>query len=215
MHKIRIFSLLLLLFPLFLAGQTDPSLPKEKTFGIGLVPQYAIVSGTRIDFDIRLPGKNQWLVVSPQLYLVTENSNLWNFEEMTGVGIDLQHRFFFGQNNEPRGAYLAYGPVLQYRSVKDEGLASYTFREDDVSYIGLQEEMMQTGIWKTGGNLIFGYQALASRAFYFDFYLGTGIRFSFDNRSSGLHGYYNEWWGDLGYSGTLMVGGFRFGLFLR
>ncbi len=211
---IRFFSLILLLLPFLLAGQDEIPVPKEKRFGIGLVPQYAITSGTRIDFDIRLPGRNQWLVVAPQLYLVTENSNLWNFNEMTGVGIDLQHRVFIGQGKDPRGAYLAYGPVLQYRSVRDEGLTSYQYREDDATYFGLHEEMMQTGIWKTGGNLIFGYQALASRSVYFDFYLGTGIRFSFDNRSSGLHGYYNEWWGDLGYSGTLMVGGFRFGLFL-
>jgi len=104
----RFFTIILLLFPFLLAGQTEVAVPKEKKFGIGLVPQYAITSGTRIDFDIRLPGKNQWLVVAPQLYLVTENSNLWNFEEMTGVGIDLQHRIFIGQGKDPRWAYLAY-----------------------------------------------------------------------------------------------------------
>jgi len=211
---IRFFTFLLLLLPLIGSGQTENPVSKEKTFAIGLVPQYAITNGTRIDFDIRLPGKNQWLVVAPQFYLVTNNSNLWNFEEMTGVGLDLQHRFFLGENNQPRGAYLAYGPVIQYRSVKDEGLTDYQFREDNSDYIGLREEMLQTGIWKMGGNLIFGYQALASKTYYFDFYLGTGIRFSFDNRSSGLHGYYNDWWGDLGYSGTLMVAGIRFGLLL-
>lgn len=210
----RFFTIILLLFPFLLAGQTEVAVPKEKKLGIGLVPQYAITNGTRIDFDIRLPGKNQWLVVAPQLYLVTDNSTLWDFNEMTGVGVDLQHRFYIGQRNEPKGGYLAYGPALQYRSVKDEGLSSYLFREEGSTYIGLQEEMMQTSIWKTGGNLIFGYQVLTTRGVYFDFYLGTGIRFSFDNRSSGLHGYYNEWWGDLGYSGTLLVGGFRLG-FLR
>ena len=211
---IRFVSLLLLLLPFAGSGQAEVPVRGEKSVGIGLVPQYAITSGTRIDFDIRLPGKNQWLVVAPQLYLVTENSNLWDFEEMTGVGIDLYHRIFIGQGKDPRGAYLAYGTMRQYRSVRDDGLTAYHYREDNATYIGLQEKMMQTGIWKTGGNLIFGYQLLASRSVYFDFYLGTGIRFSFDNRTSGLHSYYNEWWGDLGYSGTLMVGGFRFGIFL-
>lgn len=99
---IRFVSLLLLLLPFAGSGQAEVPVRGEKSFGIGLVPQYAITSGTRIDFDIRLPGKNQWLVVAPQLYLVTENSNLWDFEEMTGVGIDLYHRIFIGQGKEDR-----------------------------------------------------------------------------------------------------------------
>lgn len=212
----RILPILLILLPLLGTGQQEPAAPPAKKMSIGIVPQYAITNGTRIDLDFKLPGKNQWLVVAPQLYLVTKNSTLWDFNEMTGVGIDLQHRFYFGQSqsHEPKGLWIAYGPVIQYRSVTDEGLDSYSFREEEVNYIGLGKKEMQTGIWKTGGNLLFGYQALASRLFYFDFYLGTGIRLSFDNRHSGLHGIYNEWWGDLGYSGTLLVGGFRFGILL-
>lgn len=209
----RIITLFLLSLPLFLSGQTEPA-AREKTFGIGLVPQYAITNGTRIDFDIKLPGRNQWLVVAPQLYVVTENSNMWDFNEMSGFGLELQHRFFLNDDQKAGGPYLAYGPVFQYFSVKDEGLASYGFQEDNVEYIGLNQQMIQTRILKMGGNLIFGYQLVASRSFYFDFYLGTGIRLSFDNKKSGLHNYYNEWWGDMGYSGTLLVGGFRLGLLL-
>ncbi len=217
---IRYILTLLLVLPLWSAAQTETaateqkSSPPIKKWGIGIVPQYAITSGTRIDIDFRLPGRNQWLVVAPQFYLVTENSGLWSFNEMTGAGLDLQHRLYLGQRPEPRGPWVGYGPVFQYRSVTDDGVAAYHFREEGVDYIGVGQQEMQTGIWKTGANLLIGYQAIASRYFYFDFYLGTGIRFSFDNRTSGLHSLYNEWWGDLGYSGTLMVGGFRFGILL-
>jgi hypothetical protein len=61
-------------------------------------------------------------------------------------------------------------------------------------------------------NLIFGLYFLIMDNFYLDSDIGNGIRFSFDNQTTGLHDYYNDWWGDMGYSGTLMVGGFRFGV---
>ena len=69
-----------------------------------------------------------------------------------------------------------------------------------------------THIYKFGGNFIIGAQIVIGQVMYIDPYIGLGIRFSFDDQSKGLHGYYNEWWGDMGYSGTLMVGGVRFGL---
>lgn len=203
---------LLLLVSVMASGQ-KADLVKEKHFGIGMVPQYSIINGTRIDFDYRLPSKNQWLVVAPQLYIAGRNSSLWDFNEMAGAGIEIQHRLFLGEKSEPKGAYFAYGPVFQFYSVKDDGLASYTFQENQVTYIGLEENTISTLIYKFGGNLIFGYQALISKTLYLDFYLGTGARFSFDNRKSGLHSYYNDWWGDMGYSGTLMVGGMRIGIY--
>ena len=43
---IRFFSIIFLLLPFLLAGQTEVAVPKEKKFGIGLVPQYAITNGT-------------------------------------------------------------------------------------------------------------------------------------------------------------------------
>ena len=210
MNRLTVFLLLLLTFPSW--GQ-DPSVIKEKTFGLGLVPQYSIINGTRIDLDFRLRNPRQWLVVAPQFYIVNKHSTLWNFDEMAGVGIDLQHRIFLGEQDGPKGVYFAWGPVFQLYSVKDQGLAAYNFQEGDVTYIGLRDEPIHTRIYKMGGNLLFGYQPPLNGAFYLDFYLGTGIRFSFDNRQSGLHGYYNEWWGDLGYSGTLLTGGFRFGVY--
>jgi len=204
----------LLLAPSLLFAQDEAPEKKIKTFGIGIVPQYAISSGTRVDLDFRLKKKGQWLVVAPQFYLNTGNSNIWEFDEMAGAGIELQHKIFLKDKPEPSGIYFAYGPVFQYFSVKDEGLSAYTFEENGTEYIGLGQEMQTTNIFKTGGNLIFGMQTIFSDYFYLDAYIGTGIRFSFDDRTSGLHGYYNEWWGDIGYSGTLLVLGFRFGVSL-
>jgi hypothetical protein len=207
---IRLIILFFFFLALGLSGQEMAM--KEKTFGISMVPQYAFSNGTRIDFDVRLSEKGHWLVVGPQLYISNGTSGIWNYDRLTGTGIDLQHRIFLRHKPEPTGTYLAYGPVIQFFSVRDQGLEAYGFKEGDDNYIGLNEKMIRTNIFKLGGNLIFGYQTVLSETLYLDFFLGTGIRFSYDNRKSGLHSYYNKSWVDLGYSGTLMVGGFRFGL---
>lgn len=107
--------------------------------------------------------------------------------------------------------YFSYGPVFNYFSVKDDGLTAQNYEDEGGNYIQLTESEMTTNIYKIGGNVIFGLQCLIDN-FYIDFYAGTGMRFSYDNKTSGLHSYYNDWWGDMGYSGTLMVGGFRFGV---
>ena len=131
---------------------------------------------------------------------------------MAGTGVEIQHKIFLNNNSTPNGAYLAYGPVFNYFSIEDEGLTANEFMDNGGNYIDLKEDEMTTNIFKVGGNIIFGMQFIISEHFYFDSFIGTGIRFSFDDKTSGLHSYYNEWWGDMGYSGTLMVGGFRFGV---
>jgi len=202
---------ILIAVPFCLTGQ-EYNMPEAKGFSIGVVPQYAITNGIRMDFDFRLSKKGQWLVAGPQLYLSSGNSNIWNYDRMSGVGIDLQHRFYINSQSFPQGVYFAYGPVFQHFSVRDKGLVSYYFQENGANYIGLQEASLLTRITKFGGNLIFGYQFVFDGYLYVDVYFGTGMRFSYDDRKSGLHGYYNDWWGDLGYSGTLLVAGVRFGI---
>lgn len=209
-----LFILISFCFPILLFAQTTES-TVVKTFNVGVVPQYSISSGTRIDFDFRLRKPGHWLVVAPQFYMDNGNNSInHDIDQMVGFGIELQHKIFFRDTPEPKGAYLAYGPVFQYRSVKAEGLKAYDFEENGTDYIGLASDMNQTSIYKYGANLICGLQTVVSEFFYIDLFIGTGIRLSFDNRTSGLHGYYNNGWIDYGYSGTLLVGGIRFGISL-
>ena len=205
------WTVILIVVPFWLRGQ-EFSVTEATRFSIGVVPQYAITNGIRMDLDFRLSEKGQWLVAGPQVYLNSGTSNIWEYERMSGVGIDLQHRMYLKGLSFPQGAYFAYGPVFQHFSVRDKGLTTYDFQENNANYIGLAEASRLTRITKLGGNLIFGYQLVIDGYLYFDFYIGTGIRFSYDDRTSGLHENYNEWWGDLGYSGTLMVAGIRFGI---
>ena len=103
-------------------------------------------------------------------------------------------------------------PVFTYYSVKSEGFNTYLFQENGNEYIGMQPGLSTTNIFKFGGNFVFGLQTVINDFFYLDAYLGTGIRLSVDNKTSGLHDYYTDGWLDLGYSGTLLVAGIRMGI---
>jgi len=207
------FLLLLLMVPFSVLGQTEKNPLAESNFSFGIVPQYTFTKGLRADLDFRLNNKNNWLVVAPQLYVSNEDTYSSDYNSMWGAGIELQHKIFMKKDLDKRGIYFAYGPTFHLFSVKDEGLTAQAYEEDGGNYIGLEEGgEMTTHIYKFGGNFIIGAQIVIGKVMYIDPYIGIGMRFSFDDQSSGLHGYYNEWWSDMGYSGTLMVGGVRFGL---
>ena len=211
--KMRYLITVLFLLPILASAQHNcEDFNEQKSFGLGVVPQYAISNGMRIDLDFRLNNKNQWLVVSPLVFLNNKPKFNWDYNSMVGTGIEVQHKLFLTGHLKMGNPYISYGPVFNYFSVKDDGLTARKFTENGGNYIGLTEDEITTKIFKIGGNLIFGLHLFVMDNLYFDTFVGTGIRFAFDNKTTGFHGYYNEWWGDMGYSGTLMVGGFRFGV---
>ncbi len=209
----RHLASILFLLPILVSAQhNSEEISEQISFGLGVVPQYAILNGMRIDLDFRLNNNNHWLVVSPLVFISNKPNLNWNYNSMVGTGIEIQHKLFLTHNLKTVNPYISYGPVFNYFSVKDDGLTAQEFTENGADYIRLTEDEITTKIFKTGGNLIFGLHVFVMDNLYFDTYVGTGIRFAFDNKTTGFHGYHNEWWGDMGYSGTLMVGGFRFGV---
>jgi hypothetical protein len=211
--KMKYLAIIFLVLPILVSSQNNIEDSKEeKTFALGVVPQYAITNGFRIDLDFKLNDKNHWLVVAPQMYISSKPNLDWDYNSMAGGGVEIQHKIFMKREFSEVNPYFSYGPLFNYFSVKEDGLAAQEFAENGGNYIGLVDDEITTSIYKIGGNLIFGLNFLIKDNFYLDSYIGTGIRFSFDNQTTGLHDYYNEWWGDMGYSGTLMVAGFRFGV---
>ena len=202
----------LLFIPLFVNAQQSENDFENQTFKLGIVPQYGIVNGTRLDLDFRLKNPKSWIVFAPQIYIHDQGTLQWDYDRMFGIGLEVQHKIFLVTQMDKRSAYIAYGPVFNYYSIKDNALTPVEFVEDEATYIGITDRVETTSLYKLGANLIIGIQYIVSERFYFDPYIGTGIRFSFDNKTSGLHKMYNEWWGDMGYSGTLIVGGIRFGV---
>jgi hypothetical protein len=209
--KINVLVLFICLFAVLILPAQEKPVSIHKN-AIGIVPQYAIINGFRTDFDFSIASKsNQWMVVSPQIYISPENPNLFDYDNMWGLGIELQHRFYLEEGTG--GFYLGYGPMFQFFNIQDELLHTELLNENGIEYTVLRYGKVNTRIYKGGLNATGGYQFVILNSLYLDFYLGTGIRLSFDDTGSGsFHRIYNDWWGDYGYSGTLITAGFRFGM---
>ncbi|MBK7215040.1 MAG: DUF3575 domain-containing protein [Bacteroidales bacterium] len=211
----NILPILFLLFILPLSIDAQEPVLKQKKFAIGILPQYAFNNGLRMDFDFRVgKTKTHWLITSPQIYLASNDPVLYSYESMWGVGMDLEYRYYFKANNElPRGYHMGFGPMFQFFSIDDERLFANKVIENGIEYTVVEYGPVNTSIYKYGMTAQAGYQAIISRAIYVDFFVGAGIRLSFDDTGrSGLSRNYNNWWGSYGYSGTMLTGGIRFGM---
>lgn len=208
--------LILLLTILF----TDCGFAQEvETFslrtGIGFVPQYTISGGLRFDIDRSISKtSNQWLIISPQVFMLTGMRYDHDFEQLSGVGIDLKHKIYLKPNSmKPQGFYAQYGIMFQYFSITDNRQYTAPYTENGVPYYEVVEGELDTKLYKAGGNFHLGYQWLVGDKVYFDIYTGAGIRISHNNHNEGFDTWYNNYWVDYGYSGTLLDAGFRVGVY--
>ena len=177
------------------------------------MPQYTIVSGLRIDIDKSISkDKLQWLSFSPQVY-VSWNSTFAEYDEMWGLGLDVKHRVYLNRKfTKPEGFYFQYGPGFQFFSINDNREYFESYIEDGNEYWRITTGEITTKLFKVGGNLHLGYQSMIGDKVLVDFYLGSGIRLSFDDHNDGLHPWYNNLWISPGYSGTLLDAGMRIGI---
>lgn len=208
--KIRYLTIILTLGILYSSAIHAQDQKKVRT-GLGFTPQSTFVGGMRFEIDKRI-GKNQgqWIIFSPQVFALWDR----DFNSLWGLGLDVKHRIFLKDGVvNPEGFYFQYGPVFHYYTI--DSYRSYTepYIVDGVEYYRLKEGDLKISLYKFGANFNVGYQLLLGNKVYLDFYVGSGIRLSMDNRNSGFHPWYNDWWGDYGYSGTLLDAGIRAGFF--
>ena len=192
---------------------------EKETFGprtgIGFVPQYTISGGLRFDIDRSVSKtSNQWLIISPQVFALTGMRYDHDFEELLGVGLDLKHKIYLNPNSmKPLGFYAEYGVMFQYFSITENRQFTEPFTENGVEYYEVVTGDLNTRLYKMGGNFHLGYQWLVGDKVYFDIYTGAGIRISHNNHNEGFDTWYNNYWVDYGYSGTLLDAGFRVGFY--
>jgi len=210
------FSLILLLATLIasfgFAQEKEAFLPR---MGLGFVPQYTISGGMRFDIDRSISKtSNQWLIISPQVFMLTGSRYGHDFKELSGVGLDFKHRIYLKLNTmQPLGFYAEYGIMFQYFSITENRQYTVPVSENGVPYYEVVVGDLNTKLYKAGGNFHLGYQWLLGDKVYFDIYAGAGIRISHNNINEGLDTWYNNYWVDYGYSGTLLDGGFRVGFY--
>lgn len=182
-------------------------------FALGFVPQYTFVNGLRVDMDFRT-GKNSdgWIILAPQIYYNEDENYNQSYEEMSGYGMDLYYRHYLNGNASAEGLYFNFGVTFQYFRVKEYDLVMEEFEENGATYFKYVNKLVDNDLYKVGPNLLLGYQVLIKDKLFLDFYAGPAFRKSFDNKDDMVVESYNDWWGDLAYSGILLNGGLRLGI---
>ncbi len=183
---------------------------------VSIVPQYAAISGIRIDYERKIKN-DRWLLFAPQLYLNKDGNN--DYGEMTGLGINVYYKLFLSHSKKKNAnglsrtnIYFSVGPTFQHLNLTSVEELPVEFIQDGVTYIRFTSDEVTTRINKFGANADFGLQ-FAFERFLLDIYAGIGIRYAVD-KDGNLMDFYNSSWLDYGYSGILLDGGIRFGFFI-
>ncbi|MFP4526866.1 MAG: hypothetical protein ACLFNL_10805 [Bacteroidales bacterium] len=203
-----LFIIASMFVPLLMQAQED----FQPQSSLGFTPQYLINQGLSIEWEKRLDTNNNWLKLSSQFYFDERSNQSMNYEELSGLGIEAHHKMYLLPDKIGSGPYLSYGLLYQYFELKyaDNDWTSYT--EDGLDYTEYKRSLHSQWIHKTGVNLLLGYQLIRFNRLFMDVYLGSGLRISFRKENDENTPQYNESSTDFGYSGTLVVGGVRFGV---
>jgi hypothetical protein len=194
---------------------------------IAIVPQYAFFRGIRIDYERNLKASDHWLVFAPQLYLdVNNGSNFYyssgsyaNYQSMVGVGLNLYYKTIVFKSvkgnvnsNLPRHSfYVSAGPNFQYFSLQNTEEVAQPFIDNGITYYQFNVENVKKPIYRLGAVGNVGWQMAFDR-FLLDFYLGVAVKYSMDGNGNLIKSAYTEW-ARPDYSGILLDGGIRFGIF--
>ena len=182
-----------------------------------ILPQYAAVSGIRVDYERKLKNGRNWMVFAPQYY--SNNNGFDQFDSFNGLGLNMYYKKFLShsqrrnRNETSRtNIYFSTGPVFQYFNMKSTEEIPEQFFEDGIEYIRFNAEEHSTKIYRIGADATFGMQFIFDR-FSLDFFGGAGLRVALDENGETMD-YFNEYWVDFGYSGILLTGGIRLGFII-
>ncbi len=201
----RLLTIILFLLVLTRSYSQEIETEKNKTV-YSFVPQYLINHGIRIDVEKHIKN-NHVIQFCPQFYLSERDEddfftdkNKYSF--LIGGGMNIYHKIFASSNYKRYGLYLSYGVSLNYFNIE------YTDDSDNLTIAA------KADVFKTGLDVLLGYQIFAGDILTIDIYSGLGTRFSFmdtngtdkDRFNSGFYGY--------AYTGNIMHLGLRLGVIL-
>lgn len=202
------------------------AIPSQPQNVIALVPFYSFYRGIRVDYERRIKSGNHWLVAAPQIYTdIHGKGSSFNtdayatYETMAGFGLNLYFKTIAYTSDKvnwksglPRQSlYLQAGPNYQYFSLKNTEEVAIPFVEDGTTYYRFDTQEVKKKINRFGAIVDVGWQ-LAFDRFLIDLYLGLAVKYSFGEDGELIKSTYAEWV-DIDYSGILMDGGVRVGIF--
>lgn len=179
------------------------------------VPQYIFNQGIRIDVDLPTKNYKSWWVFSPQYFINVTDLNGFsdnNFKSLHGYGLNIYHRGFLSKQSVEKGTYISGGIGYQHFNIAADFERWISIEQDGLNYMQMVSESSNIYINKVLAEALIGYQKEITSRLYIDFYLGIGLRYSFHKQPEGIDRKYNSNASDYGYTGTVFVGGIRFGV---
>lgn len=202
-------------------------LPNQPDNAISFLPFYTFINGIRIDYEKRIKNTDHWLVFGPQFYLDASYNGYYyysdgsytNYESMVGFGINLYYKSIVFKSNKinwksglPRQAiYISAGPNFQHFSLTNTEEVAVPYIEDGTTYYQFDVQEIKKPVNRFGAIVNVGWQ-LAFDHFLFDLYLGVAIKYSVGEGGKIIKTDYSSW-SDMSYSGILLNGGLRVGMF--
>ncbi len=210
-------------------GQTDSlslsTIIKPKN-AISFVPQYAIISGIRIDYERRIKNGDQWIVVTPMFFIDNNNPFFYynddsyaHYQTMTGIGVNVYFKNIVYKSNKinwksglPRHSiYLSAGPSYQHFALTNSEEVAVPFIDNGITYYQFDVQDVKKPINRYGGVVDVGWQLTFDR-FLLDLYLGVALKYSTGEGGTIIKTSYSGWT-NIDYSGILLDGGLRLGMF--
>ena len=200
-------------------------LSTQKKYTVTIQPMHWFNWSWRFDFETRLKDGPGWLQFGPAFYWMNKDMKNyqgdWNetrksmhgpFSKLKGGGLDVNYKRFIDRR---RGAYMAtglsyalfnidyYGGRGEWKNYTEDGLPYHQF----IYTVGTHTQTIN----RVGLNFLFGYQIPSPEIFILDLFGGISYRHAFLDQSmwhfDSLFSY--------GYTGPVLVIGFRFGFGIR
>ncbi len=214
--------------PVFGQQESEPDkLGIQPHNAIAIVPQYAFSNGIRVDYEKRLKNSDHWLVFAPQFYLDAVNTRYYyyndgsyaSYESMVGFGINLYYKTIVYKSNNinwnsglPRHSlYISAGPNYQQFSLSNTEEVAVPYLDNGITYYQFDVQEVKKPIFRFGAIGNVGWQ-LAFDRFLLDLYLGLAIKYSVGEGGTIIKTDYPSW-NDMTYTGILLDGGVRIGIF--
>jgi hypothetical protein len=202
MKKITISVMILLISGLGMMAHSQ-ELPETEYKGvINLLPVYLFVNGLRVDYDFSI-NRNHWIQAGPTIYLSENKSERYlagdEYLRHTGIGFNLNHRYYPGGGFRANNVYISYGGSMHYNHLEyDEEVGSLNSKR-------------YSAIQKFGADVVMGFYSVTAERLLLDIYAGMGIRYSILSSDANTPHEFNEGYYSPGFSGNILVMGIRIG----
>jgi hypothetical protein len=200
----------------------------QKKYTFTIQPFQFFMSGLKLDFEMRLGDGPGWLQFSPSVYYSDKSKEKpgyyyigkrynhhyqWEIREpyskLSGGGLEVNYKRFL---NARRTFYTAAGITYTHFAVGYWGWKWADYIEDGLQYHSFAYGLHTQHINRVGINSYFGIQIPTRRFFVYDMFWGLSYRHSFTGKDMPD---FNENIFSFGYTGFVLIAGFRIGVGIR